>query len=219
MPSLQLHQLRVAAVGKLICDNLRVPVDTRTVLLECLFHDMGNIVKFDLAYFPEFMQPEGQAYWESVKADFLQKYGTEQHSANAEIAREIGLPVRVIEIMNASGFSRIRNIVDTGSLELKVCQYADLRVAPHGVISLEERLQDFNRRYANKNDSAPQGHFHFSNTGYRVEKSVVHEETLHASRELELQIFAETSITPLSINDISVAPLLNELSEYPCRVA
>ena len=41
MPGLQLHQLRVAAVGKLICEHLKKPVRTKDVVVACLFHDMG----------------------------------------------------------------------------------------------------------------------------------------------------------------------------------
>lgn len=196
MPNLQAHQLRVAAVATLICGHLKEPINERDVVLECLFHDMGNIVKFDLSYFPEFVQPEGQAYWEAVKADFLQKYGREQHAANAAIAHELGLPPGVIEMMRASGFSHIRGVAKTGPLDLKVCQYADLRVSPRGVVSLEERLRDFGLRYAQKGGAA--------NEGMR-----------HASRELERQIFAGATIRPEDITDASVAPLIEELWEYP----
>ncbi len=196
MPSLQLHQLRVAAVAKMICDNLMREIDVRMVLLECLFHDMGNIVKSDLDYFPDFVQPEGKEYWESVKADFIQRYGVEQHAANAAIAREVGLPEQVIWMMNASGFSHMTDIAATGSLELKVCQYADLRVAPHGVVALEERLADFSRRYASKKDAPAEG-------------------VLQVSRELERQLYADMTLRPEDISDESVAPIIEELWEYP----
>ena len=69
MPNLQLHQLRVAAVGKLISEHFTVPVNVRDVVLACLFHDMGNILKFDLTQFPEFREPQGILYWEEVKKE------------------------------------------------------------------------------------------------------------------------------------------------------
>ncbi len=196
MPSLQMHQLRVAAVAKLICEHAIIAVDVRRVVLECLFHDMGNIVKFDLSRFPEFVEPEGQAYWESVKVDFMKKYGREQHAANAAIAREVGLPEQVIEMMDASGFSRVSVIAASDDLELQICQYADLRIAPHGVVSLEERLQDFSMRYAGKTDAGSGG-------------------VLQASRELEQRIFSSSTTRPESITDAVVAPIIKELWEYP----
>ena len=196
MPNLQLHQVRVAAVAKLVCDRFTKPIGTNDVVLECLFHDMGNIVKFGLAYFPEFVQPEGLEYWESVQADFIKRYSSEQHAVNAAIAHEIGLSAEIIDIMNASGFSRVGNILETGSIELKVCQYADLRVGPHAIVSLEERLTDFSRRYAGKGGS-------------------VHADVLPLCRELERQIFANASIKPEEINDASAVPIIEKLWEYP----
>ena len=59
MPQLRTHMLRVAAVGKIVCDavNEKVKqnrgefVNTKNVVTACLLHDMGNIIKFDLNYF------------------------------------------------------------------------------------------------------------------------------------------------------------------------
>jgi len=73
MPSLSLHQLRVAAVAKLICDSFKERIDTNNVVLACLYHDMGNIIKFDLNYFPEFTKPEGLEYWQKIKEDYIKK--------------------------------------------------------------------------------------------------------------------------------------------------
>ena len=87
MPSLQLHQLRMAAVAKLTFCNCKKLVNERDVILACLFHDMGNILKFDLTKFPEFTQPEGIEYWESVKDEYRKKYGTDQHVATEAVAR------------------------------------------------------------------------------------------------------------------------------------
>ena len=69
-PQLQLHQLRVASIAKYICDNLKVPVDIEEVVSADLLHDMGNIIKFDLSLFPEYLEPEGLEYWQGVKNDF-----------------------------------------------------------------------------------------------------------------------------------------------------
>ncbi len=57
LPLLQLHQLRVAGVAKLITESITIPVDAQAVVLACLFHDMGNIIKADFTYFPEALQP------------------------------------------------------------------------------------------------------------------------------------------------------------------
>src|SRR3989338_7998938 len=112
MPSLQMHQLRVAAVGKLICEHFNKPVNKKDVVLACLFHDMGNILKFELAMFPEFTEPEGVDYWESVKDKYRKKYGDDEHSATQEIMREIGLPKGIIDLMEGIGFSKVSEVAE-----------------------------------------------------------------------------------------------------------
>ncbi len=74
MPSLQLHQLRVAAVAKLICQNFRQSVNERDVILACLFHDMGNTIKFEPKLMPSVYEPEGVEYWLQIKAEYIKKY-------------------------------------------------------------------------------------------------------------------------------------------------
>ncbi len=95
MPSLAAHQFRVAGVAWAIMDAtdesaLPSPLRRNEVISACLLHDMGNILKFDLSYFPEFLEPEGLSYWKVVKADFRAKYGMDEHAATLQIAKEIG---------------------------------------------------------------------------------------------------------------------------------
>lgn len=193
MPSLQLHQLRVAAAGKLICDNFSKPINKRDVILACLFHDMGNIVKFKLDAFPEALQPEGLEYWEKQKAETIQRYGPKQHHVSETIAQELGLPDTAIHMIGNSGVSRLPEILASDSSELKMLQYADLRVAPSGVVSLTERFEDFARRYPNDKDV----------------------DLFGKGKDLEGQIFAHTTIKPGDINSAAVAPLIEELRHYP----
>lgn len=195
MPGLQLHQLRVAAVGKFICGHLNKPVRTEDVVIACLFHDMGNILKFNLSAFPEFTAPEGIEYWESVKEEYREKYGTEQHSATEKIARELGLSQAILVILGATGFSRIAEVAASGSMETKIVQYADMRVGPFGILPFKERLDDLSRRYAAKKDR-------------------LYEEAERGCEDIEQQIFAVADITPEDITDAVAAPLIEELWEY-----
>ncbi len=194
MPDLRLHQLRVAAVGKRICNHFSEPIDTDEVVLACLFHDMGNIVKFDLGYFPEALEPRGREYWEQVKRETEERYGTEQHEVSAAIGREIGLSEQALNMIVHAGYRDMPAIVESENWAWKMLKYADLRVAPHGVVSLEERFADFAVRYRSK---------------------VSDRETLAQGKTLEAQIFAHASIQPEDITDATVAPLIEELSEYP----
>ena len=200
MPGLQLHQLRVASVAKLMCENLNKPINIHDVTLACLFHDMGNIIKSDLTRFPEFLEPQGFAYWERVRAKFIEKYGDNAHHGNVAIAKEIGLNPSVIELIDGISFSNIEWIVANASFEQKISEYADDRVGPFGILSVADRLADARARYIDS------GKTYYTLEGFeKLSKSVF---------VLEKQIFAETRIAPEDITDDAIAPLIEELRQY-----
>ena len=152
MPQLAMHQLRVAAVAQQICAHIKESVNADLVIAACLLHDMGNILKFDLSQFPEFLQPEGAEYWQKVKDDYAQKYQTtDDHAATLAIVQEIGAPKRVGELVGIVGFVYGSANAETSDYDRKICAYADMRVGPHGILSLEERLMESAKRYSNQN--------------------------------------------------------------------
>jgi hypothetical protein len=203
MPNLQLHQLRVAAVGKRIAESAPYALDEKSIVLAGLFHDMGNIIKSDLSVFPEFSEPEGAAHWEAVKAEFIQKYGDKTHRANIKIAQELKLPQRVIDIIDAVGFSNIKNVSDGDFWEEKIVEYADCRVGPRGVLPLRERSEEGRVRYIARTAN---------DTGYSEEMfEILYQEAVG----LETQIFVMSTITPAEITDESIAPLIEQLWDYP----
>ena len=203
MHGLQLHQLRVAAVAKLICDNFDEPLEEREVVLTGLFHDMGNIIKSDLTTFPQFLEPEGLAYWQGVKDEFVRKYGPDEHRANIAIARELELPERVCDYIDHLGFSMLKAI-KRSSFGHKIAKYADLRVGPFGILSLDERLSEARERYGRK---AKQGSTLSPNDGNFDELAAV-------AADIEKEIFAHSRIRPEDINDRTAAPVIEELWEY-----
>ncbi|MBC7981682.1 HD domain-containing protein [Candidatus Parcubacteria bacterium] len=197
MPTLQLHQFRVAAVAKRICDSVSKPIDKDGVVWVSLLHDMGNIIKFDLSYFPEFLQPEGLEYWQNVKDEYIQKYGPEEHVATEMICEELGLSDIQKSYLNLVGFSKTKKALAGDLLEQKICCYADMRVGPHGVLTVEDRLADGRKRYEGRKDKAV--------------ASEQFEEYASALRELENQIFSQTTILPIDITDQSIEPIIGEL--------
>jgi len=202
MPNLQLHQLRVAAVAKIISDNFTVPINAHDVILACLFHDMGNILKSDLTTFPEFLEPEGRDYWEKVKADCISKYGTNAHEGNVAISRELKLSPEVTRYIDGMSFSGMNKTAEGESFEQKICEYADMRVGPYGILSMQERLAEARARYVAANSAKP----YYSEKGF--------EELAGFAQEIERQIFEHASIKPGAVTDDAVAPLIEELSEY-----
>lgn len=196
MPNLQEHQLRVAAVAKTIAENFNGNLDVESIVTACLFHDMGNIIKSDLARFPEFLEPEGMEYWQRLKDEFVQKYGPDESVATKIIAKAIGLNAKATECLNHVGFSNLSINEKSDSFENKICNYADMRVGPHGIISFEERLIDGQKRYASSK---------------HVVASEKFQELAQSGRMIENQIFSQSKIRPEEINDEKIKGLLDEL--------
>ena len=201
MPALQLHQLRVAAVAKLVAEALETKVNTNHIVLACLFHDMGNIIKMDLKKFPEFRADKGEEVWKKIQASFIEKYGRNAHAGNVAIAKEIGLPEETVALIDGISFSNLDKIVASNSWEQKICEYADTRVGPYGVLSLKERLAEARSRYIESGKS------YYTEEGFsRLSEFAV---------ELEGQIFSNAKLAPSDIDDKAIAPLLDELRKFP----
>lgn len=201
MKNLAQHQLRVAAVAKLICDNCNIGVTTDDVVKACLVHDMGNILKFDLLKFPEFLEPEGLEYWENVREELKEHYNTnDEHVATVEIAREIGVSQSVMECLSSIGFSKTTQAVNDSNFNHKICNYVDQRVAPYGVVSIEGRMEDGRKRYANS---------------ARASVNALNFEVIaNDLKTLENQIFEHIRIKPEDITDEAIKPITEELKNY-----
>lgn len=200
MPTLQLHQLRVAAVGQLICDSILDFEDKKCVISTCLLHDMGNIIKFDLNYFPEFLKPEGLEYWQKLKDEYIQRYGTDEHHATQIIISELVDSDKVREYADQVGFSKLQETKKDTSLAKKICAYSDMRVGPHGIISIEERVVDGRKRYEGRKD--------------KTINSDKYEILVNDLKEVEKQIFEIASISPESITDELVNIKVSELRSF-----
>jgi hypothetical protein len=147
------HQLRVAAVAKLVCDNFTKPVDTGTVITACLLHDMGNILKYDFSQPGDWYQPKGKEYWRQVQKAVATKYNSnDEHEVTLKIAKELKVSQAVLDCIKSIDFGRAIETYSGSKLEPKICSYADLRVTPLGVVSLRERLDEGARRYKNRPD-------------------------------------------------------------------
>lgn len=202
IPALQLHQLRAAGVARILCEQHPGVRDKKSPVIACLFHDMGNIIKFDLGAIPEFLEPEGLAYWQKVKDEYIAKYGTDEHVATEHIVHEIGLPKEVLALIQKMGFSKAETIHTHSSTEPQIVEYGDQRVAPSGVVSLEARLSDGRRRYI-----AKAGHDYAASRDAFAGNAA-------ALKKLEQQLFKDLSIKPEDITEESVAPFFEEFREY-----
>jgi hypothetical protein len=203
MPNLALHQLRVASVVKMILENLEntIILDKNKIITAALLHDMGNIIKFKLEVFPEFVKPLGLEYWQNIQNEYFAKYGYNEHKATSIIAKEIGVSEEIIKLLEEFGDHGefCNQALESDEFEKKIVNYADVRVGPYGILSYHERMSDVKRRYANTK---------FLDTKESFET------LFDCGREIENQIFANCKIKPEDINDEAIAPILEELKGF-----
>lgn len=201
--NLQPHQLRVAAVGKQIgdaCNAVGKNVDTENIMKACLLHDMGNIIKFDLPFWPEFLEPEGLEYWQKVKSEFVNKYENNEHIATDAIVKEISAGKKVEKLLSLTGFSKVLKVLEDGNLEKMICNYADMRVGPFGIMSVEKRCEDGKARHARK-------------TSVTKNENTDFDKVINGLKEIEKIIFRDLKINPTDINDESIEKLIPELKK------
>jgi len=207
-----MHQLRVAAIAEIICNNISVPIDKDSVVKACLMHDMGNIIKFKLEYFPEFTQPEGLEYWENIQNEYIQKYGKNEHYATVKIINELEVDSKILELVDSVGFLTAKDNKDSNDFNRKICEYADMRVIPSGVVSLEERFNDVKKRYDHKDGSSS---IIDRGSDFPIEPGEKLREIFETSLiEIEKQIFEKCRIKPDYINDETVASKIELLKEF-----
>ena len=195
--------LRVAAVASIIADSYKKDLDRETLITVCLLHDIGSIIKFDLKTTYEInsnaFKDRSLEYWEKVKEDYIKKYGPDEFEANLKILRGLGTSRRVYEISEIFEFSDSKSIYESKNLERIIAKYADLRVTPYGVGSLEDRMKDVEKRYVIQRQKWTKEELdELSSYWYRAEG----------------EIFASCKIRPEEITNENVSPMLESLRNF-----
>lgn len=193
--NLQMHMLRVAACSNLIIDNWNGPkIDKESIIRVCLLHDMGNMVKIpeDFSKDQEFLK---------IRKKYFDKYGTNDHEINLEIGKQEGLTEQELTILDGKRSRKNEETLKSNSYERKICVYCDQRVAPDGVVSIKERLEDAKVRYKNKPLSV------WSN-----EEKANH--LIECSLGIEKQIMQYCKLKPEDINDFRIKEYIEKLKTY-----
>lgn len=193
--NLQMHMLRVAACSNIIMDNWNGPeIDKKAVTRVCLLHDMGNIVKI-----PEDFSDDKE--FQKTRKKYFDIFGTNDHEINMEIGKIEGLTKKELEILDGKRSRKNEQTLKSDCYEIKLCAYCDQRVAPDGVESLRERLEDVKKRYKNKPLSV------WSNK----EKA---NHLIECALGIEKQVMECCTIKPEEINDSSIEQYIQKLKEY-----
>ena len=192
--NLQMHMLRVAACTNLILDNWTgKPIDRKAITRVSLLHDMGNMVKI-----PE----EGQdREFIEIRRKYFEEYGTNDHAINMLIGKNLGLTNKELEILDGKRSRKNEQTAKSDNYEIKICAYCDQRVAPDGVVSLKERLEDAKIRYKDKPLSV------WSNE----EKA---NQLIKWALENKKQVMECCRLKPEDINNQSIQTYIDRLKEY-----
>lgn len=146
--NLQEHMLRAGALASIICESwIGKKIDKDLVIIACLFHDAGKIVKFDFTR-PELFGKEAKNidYWRRVQVEVIKKYGQDEVTANYKICRDMGLNLKILEIIKNSGWDDAQNLLDSGDMESVVETYCDMRIGPFGILSVDRRIGNLKDR-------------------------------------------------------------------------
>lgn len=202
----QKHQLRVAAVGKILADRIS-DVEASKVILTGLFHDMGNILKMDLAPnagLSPFLAPDTLDQLVKIKNSFLNQYGADEHDATMKIGEEIGLTDKILAMIDNMRFSRTAWVLTEAPFEMKIIKYADLRVSPYGIVPMHERLDEARGRYRGKK----------FDTGDVVSAHKSLKRTEAQCFALEKVVSEKADVDPAVLTEASAAPIIEELRAY-----
>ena len=203
--NLQQHMLRVAAVALWILERWKgEKLNRRDIVETLLLHDIGNLVKvtedkFE-SLFPDTYQMESFQYWKNIRDSIIRRYGRTDTEATANIIKEIGVRDVIVDMIEKKQFINNINTYHDDNYAIKICAYADQRVSPNGVLSLENRLNEAIVRYRGvKNASV---------------NSINREELIEYAKKIEMQIFEYVDGKPEDITDVAIKEYIEELKNF-----
>ena len=106
--------------------------------------------------------------------------------------REEGAEDRAIDIMRAFKWSDMHDLVEKKNTSALIVLYCDMRIGPHGILPMRERLENLKSRY-----TAYMDHETFLRCGLEVEKLI----KSHISTDVE------------SITEVAIAERFSSLFE------
>lgn len=200
--NLQHHMIRVAAFGKVISDLMvDEEIDQHLVVSTLLLHDMGNILKFKLDSTQMLAEIDRGRVEElrAIQAEYRQKYGPSPDLATIKIMKEIGVDQEVVTLFTESSWESLHDTIEKMDFQRKICYYADMRVDPFGVVTLEERFSDLRKRYSTNKDNVENNH--------------------KLAKILEKQIQSKLDIDLNSITESAIEPIWDEIEQWEISVS
>lgn len=201
---LRLHMYRAACVAEIVCDNWKggAPIEKDDIIAACLLHDIGNAAKFDFGTKRNvrLLENEGKsiAYWKRLQRDTIRRYGRSDNAATHSMMTELKVNRRIVFLVDHMADVLYARKNTDANYPLQICEYADDRVSPYGVMSIRQRVRDFIGRYARSDSTANR------------ERAAMVASKLGRELEVEKALFRHVRISPRQINDRTIKPYLEK---------
>lgn len=206
-PNLAEHMLKVAAVGSWLTDHFKNKklVNQPIIIQALLLHDLANIIKFDLPKFVHFLSGgEDELQHLIIKQQqVIEKYGKDEHQAMLKMVAELSIKPAVIKILKTLTIVKVPQITNGQDFSLKIALYADYRVAPHGLVSLDERMDDLLVRYAGRERD------------YKLARPAIMKKNRNLLKQIEKQISDRLDVNLNQLNVKIIEARLKVLKDYP----
>lgn len=202
-PPLVHHLFRVAAFSLYVADHMQTDIsfDRKFITSACLFHDIGNIIKFDFRPGRLLEISDAEAHkWLTVQQDFIKKYGNNENKAVNTIVAEVGLDQKVQTLLRQTGIEKIRYALLSDDWNAKLTRIGDERISPQGVVTVKQRYADILSRYAGRKH-------HLANKEENAER-------ISLALKLEEQIQQKCTIDLQKITDTDIEPYIETLHDY-----
>ena len=111
------------------------------------------------------------------------------------MAKDIGASERVLFLLSNMGSSNLQKTLESPDWELKVCSYSDLRVGPHGYLSVSERFEDILERYKGRKHALADE----QETQRKMDRCLQLEEQLKAHLQIDLQGLPEDNLEKVAV--------------------
>ena len=113
--------------------------ETELIQATCLVHDLGNVLK---KHDRQIINYPGQEKAVAIAAS----YGQHPNEATIGMLQSIQTDGSVVELVRQMEPTNWSSLIDSNNWLAKICAYADMRVAPTGIATLEERKDEVQKR-------------------------------------------------------------------------
>lgn len=142
------HQLSVAAICLYLNEKAALETNiSNNIVSAALLHDIGNMVK---GKSDKFIEGKDFEKWKKIEIDLRNQFGNDADTATSKMIDTLNL-VNSEEIRKYIDLVGVKNLISKpkkfySEINNIILPYADLRIAPSGIVSVETRLDEARRR-------------------------------------------------------------------------